>query len=462
MSQDFNPSYAKVEEAIIESYDGNARVDLKGIVYKLEFTQSINSPVWSGSISCLDASGMLENESFKIRGEEKLTLSIQTYDLKLKDPIVLEAQVISVVDVKPTENLTGLSFTLNFISKISYESGLKRVRDSYPDQKASEIAEKVFKKYFGSLSETTKPKKVKQELIPFEGKKYEISGTNGLRFYLQPTEGTMRSIIPNLLPSQTMNFLTHRSFSKNSPSCSFRFFETFDGFFYVTDEFLIQRGVFNPQNIEVFSYNAQNSMEPDKVEMQTNTFETFSAPVRVDTANDVRQGGYRSKVFEVDLGRRRVKTINYDYIKDAKYIDMSGEKTSIKDSIHTKEYIEETFTEDNAKRYLIFKDYYDESGFALRANLHYPEIVQNRNAYQHHLGQTVVTASLKGRMDVRPGDIIAVKVPKFTIEQQPDKPYNEQLSGNYMIVATQTMIQDDLARTTFTLAKYDWSGDYEE
>jgi hypothetical protein len=459
---EFNPSYAVIKEAIVESLDGNARQDLAPIVTDLELMQSINRSNWVGSITVLDATGSLENQGFKIRGEEELTLVIETFDLKMPEPLELRCQIISVTNVQPMENLTGLMFTLNFISRISYTSGLRRVRDSFRDLKSSEIAERIFRNYFGRLSDTTNAASVRRENIPFDGKKFQIRDSNNRHFYLQPSEGLMRAVIPSLMPSDAMEFLTKRSFSTNSPSCSYRFFETFSAFFFVTDEFLIRRGLDNTNDIEIFAYNAQNSMDPSNPEIQTNTFKTFSNSSRVNTASDVVSGAYRNRVVEVDLIRRRVRNIDFYYPEDGdgKYIDMSGRRNSLETDPHTREFMDETFTEENARRFLVFKDYYDDNGQSLRANQHFAEILQNRTVYEHRLGRTMVQATITGRLDLRPGSIIQVKVPKFTVVQNPESPYNEQLSGNYMIVSVSNQLRDNVLNTNLTLTKYDWSGDY--
>lgn len=458
---DFNPSYATVKSAIITSHDGTGEVDLKGVFFGLSLTQTINSSAWFGKLSILDSTGMLENEGFKIRGEETLVLTVESYDLKLAEPLELHCQVISVDNVVPTENLSGVSFDLNFVSAFSYKVGKRRVRQSFKDLRGDEIAERIFKKFYGKVRE----KNQAGEVLPFEAKKYittEQPVSERRNFTIQPTEGSMRAVIPNLMPADAMNFLAARSFSSNSPSCTFRFFETFKGFYFVTDEFLIRYGIDNQGTIEEFAYNAQNSQDSQQRELQTNTFRSFKNPTRVNTAADIASGAYRNTVIEVDLGRRRARNINYNYVEDANYLDMTGRRTTLINNPHTEPFIEETFTEENAKRFIVFKDYYDESGETLRANQHFPEIVQNRNVYAHHLGQTVVEATLVGRLDLEPGKIIKVKVPAFTIVQNPDNPYNKQLSGNYMIVSISHQIKDDVLNTNMTLAKYSWSGDYQE
>jgi hypothetical protein len=460
---DFNPTYAVWKNIVVTPHDGNSEEDITKLCTKLDFTQSISSSAWTGSMRILDSTGLLENKGFKIRGEEKLTFEVETYDGKMEDPLKVTAQILSITEVTPLQNLTGVTFTINFISKISYTAGLRRVREAFVDLPASTIAERIFKKYFANnrlVEDTSAP----NEIIPFNAKKFRTTDLGSKQrkpFYVQPTEGVMQCVIPNLPPSDAMNFLSQRSFSQSSPSCSFRFFETLTGFWFVTDEFMIQHGLQNNQTVEEFSYNAQNSQDGQDAELQVQTFKNFSNPSRVNSAKDLHNGGYRNKVIEVDLGRRRARNIDYDYIEDANYIDMSGQKTSLKNVAHTEDYIRDTFTDENAKRMIVFKDWYDENGQTLRSNQHYPEILQNRSVYTHHLGQTMVSVSLNAsRLDLRPGKIISVRVPKFTIAQTPDSPYSDEFSGNYLIVSISHSLQDDVMTTNATLAKYGWSGEY--
>lgn len=459
---EFNPAYATVKLAEIESFDGRARLDLSPSFIKLELSQSMGSIAYSGSITFLDTSGLLENAGFKIRGEEKLKLEIETHDRKMKDPLELHVQVISVTDVEVTDNQAGVQFTLNFISQLSYKVGTRRVRDSYYDLSASDTVKKVFEKYFGKLSKTENASNKIRESLPFKGKKYQLKETKGRNFYLQPTAGLLRVCIPSLVPSEAMSFMARRSFSEDSPSCSFRFFETFENFFFVTDEFLIQRGLTNAQRIEQFSYNASNSQDPMYPEMQTNVFKTFRQNSRVDTSADMRNGAYTNKVFEIDLTRRRAKQIDFNYTKDANYTDMAGKKSSINSSPHTKEFVEETFTKENAKRFIVFKDYYDESGSTLRANQYFPEIIQNTVVYGHHLFNTSLDVTIQGRLDLRPGDIIKVRIPNFSMVKNGEAPFNKQLSGNYMIYNCSNMLSENQLTTSLTIVKYDWSGDFIE
>lgn len=456
---EFNPSAVTIEEALIQSYDGKASLDISGLSIKMSLNSSVDAVAYQGSIQIFDAVGLLENNNFKIRGEEKLKLVLKTYDLKDTQPLELNVQVFKVTDIQPSEANDGIVYTLSFISQISYEASKRRIRSAFQNVSASTIAKQLFSKYFGQLSTGNTDNRTKEDL-PFDGKKYRIKNTKGKTFYIQPTLGLLKAVIPNYIPTEAMSFLCSKSYSTKSPSCTYRFFETYDGFFYATDEFLIKRYIDNKDNIETFAYNPFNSLDPSEQELQVNTLETFTNPNRIDTSADLFSGGYRSKVIEVDLTRRRVRNFNFDYDKDAKYFDMSGNKRTKKGDVHTPDFIKDTFTEENSKRFLLFKDYYDDKTGSLRANQYYPEIIANRLSYGHHLNNTFVSATTKGRLDLRPGNVIDVIVEKLSALQNEKIQYNEQLSGKYMIKSVTHDIEENILTTSLGLVKYDWSGQY--
>lgn len=460
---EFNPSYGSWKTVIVKSHDGTGQMDITGMVTDVSILQSMGSPVYTGHIGVLDTMGLLENEAFKIRGEESLELVLETKDLKeSRGPnglVEIRAQVLSVENIQVMENGTGVHYTLKFISESSYKVGKRRIREPFQDKKASEIVESIFKKYFYRLSKVRRSGDT--ESIPFSGTKYQLVGTDGRHFYLQPTEGQLRCLIPNMEPTTAMKFLSNRSFSKESPSCSFRFFETIDGYFYVTDEFLVRRGTENTEIVEEFSFNPLNSMDPSVPEMSTNTFQTFRIPSRVDTGSDMKSGAYKSQVHEIDLTRRRAVVKSFDYLDNAKYFDMSGKRVKPKEGRHSESFIRDTFNDENALRYIVYKDYYDTSGPTLRSNQYFTEIIQNQTMYSTHLMNTMVTATITGRMDLRPGNLISVRVPSFKIQTNPESPYNEQLSGNYLIYSVGSSFKENILNTTLTLIKYDWSGSYE-
>ena len=91
---DFNPSSVEIIKAEIISYDNNTRRDIStNYIYSFDITQSMDAVAYSGSISVLDTSNLLEG--MPIRGEESLNFWIVGKD---KETEIKIAAIIHKVD----------------------------------------------------------------------------------------------------------------------------------------------------------------------------------------------------------------------------------------------------------------------------------------------------------------------------------------------------------------------------
>ena len=448
---DFNPSNCEIIKAVIITHAKDKSSDINAIIGKINFSQSIASSSWSGSAVIYDTTGFLE--SFPLRGEEQLNLKLKSNDLNYE--VNLKTQIYKIDNVSTMPNNGGVVYTIHFVSKASYESGKRSITKSYKDLTASTIAKEIFKEYYTKYSPSND-----KESLPYDTIKYNISGDNnkGRRLYVQPTNGYLRVVVPSYVTSKAMKFIATKSYSVNAPSSSYRFFETFDSYFFVTDEFLIKSAINNKKVINLF-YDTFISLDPKMALDQIRTIETFSNPDRVNVGSDISNGGYRNTIMEIDYVRRKINENQFDFTKDAKYIDTTGNQSKISSDIHTKQFIDDTFNEENAKTAIIFKDYSQEGDIPsnLRADQYYSEIISRRISQQHHMNSISIDIGLKGRLDITAGNIINIKASKFSGSS--DKERNQQLSGNYLVHTINHDIDKGVLTTSAKLIKYDWSTD---
>lgn len=421
------PGQYKLLSATLRSPSG-VSLEFSGFMPVFQIEESINSDCIRGYAEVHDNVGNLEN--IPIRGEEEL--SIQVEDV-LKKKITYELKIYKVTDVEINDANDGLRYVIHFVSKSRFDATFRRIIEPFDDT-IDKIAEQIFSKYYPQ-------------------------GSNEL--LLESTEGTFRCVIPNYTPIQAMNFLASRAYSTSSPSCSFRFFETVNNYFFVSDEYLINRALENQENIKTFGYSEALDKSGDEFEAQMQNIVSLKNSDRVNTMNDLSSGAYRSHVIEIDLVKRRVnlpgisQENSYDYTqKRGTYVSTAG-RGSAQDR-HSSSFISSYFTQENERRYIVVKDYADDSGeLQLRGDQFLPEIVQNRTAYRHHLNNTVVSAVINGRLDLNAGDLINIQVPEFNYSSQ--RGLNRQLSGYYMV---DTIVQNfvrDVHTTSLKLLKYDWS-----
>ena len=426
MSNFVTPGHYKLISAVMTTEAGIA-VDMVSLIPVFSIEESIDTDSLRGTATVYDNIGVLED--LPIRGEETLALTVED---ALGKQLTYTMSVYKITDVEMKTNNDGLRYRMHLVSKSRFDAGSRRIIAPYEDT-ISNIVEDVFSRYY--------PKDSKDLL-------------------LEDTEGLFRCVVPNYTPMQTMNFLSSRAYSSKSPSCSFRFFETAENYYFASDEYLIKRFLDNPEDIKEFTYGAAVDKSGKEFLEQMKNVITLRNSERVNTVMDLVSGAYKSNVIEIDLIKRQVtlpgKSTKHEYDYDeakTKYMSSSGKGET--EEVHSKEFAERFFTRENERRYIVIRDYDDSGTAQLRGDQFIPEIITNRTAYRQHLNNTVTNITINGRLDVNAGDVINLKLLAFNSGQSGTP--NKQLAGNYMINDLVHSFDKDIHQTTLKLVKYDWS-----
>lgn len=475
MEQIYNPGICEVTKALITPYSGSeddAR-DITGMIAEVSFQQSIGSVSFYGTLKIIDNIGFLERTP--LRGEEDLDLVLKCYDIQTVREI--KARIYKIDDVVPTQAGNGNMYTLHFLSRLSFNANLKYFISAYRDVKGSTAALDVFKKKYSQVT-VSGSSSSKKEVLPEKSVRYKIKDDSERSFYLQETDGKIRAIIPRLAPSEAMTFIAERAFSKTNPSSSFRFFETWDGYYFVTDEWLHEKARLEGE-VASFDYVQFGSKEPENAKMQISTLDMFSNPRRVDVASEMMGGSYYNTFIEVDLLRHTSKRYDYEYLKtQAEYIKQNpddvtlstkekisqnfkatdGSSANADSDIHSRKFVKDTFNRDNdnGKRFMIIRDYTQkESGSGLsKDETFYRQQSAFRNMYSRHLNATRVNIEIKGRLDLSAGQVININVRELDSFGQAIS--NKQLSGRYLIQTISSKIEGGVLTTACQICKYDW------
>lgn len=448
-----NPSAVEITEAKITSYDGSKTEDItSGFIGSFELVQSMSMVSYEGKITVLDYRGILEQ--FPLRGEETLSLKIKSLDIPTE--INLKTHIYKITDIKPTDDVNGASYTLHFVSKETFKASTRVITSSYR-KSVHDIVKEIFNDTYGKLAPTPA-----ETDLSFRATKWSIirndNRPTGRNFIIQPaTDRSNKLIIPKLSPSEAMYFLASRGYSTQTPSQTFRFFETFENYYFCTDEYFV-KDIANEDVIELH-YSPVGSMAINASEQLKRIDNLQIVSKGIDTATDIFSGSYRNTVTQIDLLRRKVENLHFNY-DEASYYDMSGERRNTEIiNPHTRQFRADTFTRENAKQFIIFKDYTGngDNPAPQPSDRHFAEIVQNRVSYYHHLNNTVLAASLKGRLDIRPGMIVHLNI--TALDPNSGGRANQSLSGRYLVQSTShSMNKDNTLSTGLRLAKFDWSG----
>lgn len=427
MSEAKVPGHYKITAFILTTNAGKSYNMYDKIpVFSIE--ESIDNDSMRGNALVYDNVGILED--LPIRGEESLTITVQD---AIGKEVTYNMSIYKVTDVEVKKNNDGLTYRLHFVSKSRFEAGARRIIEAHEDT-ISNIAKDIFQRYYPDGSKT---------------------------LLLEDTEGTFRCVIPNYTPIQTMYFLISRAYSTKSPSCSFRFFETSENYYFASDEYLIRRFIENKDEIKEFTYGAAIDKSGSEFLAEMQNIVELKNSERVNTVIDLVSGAYKSNVIEIDLVKRQVtmpgksakNEYNYD---DAKKNYMSSAGRGINEDVHTTDFSQNYFTRENERRYIVVRDYADSGDAQLRGDQYIPEIVANRTAYRHHLNNTVTYIKVNGRLDLNAGDLINLKLLAFNSDTS-NKDVNRQLSGYYMINDLTHTFDKDVHQTSLKIVKYDWS-----
>jgi hypothetical protein len=413
------PGYYNLKQAVISNYEGK-QIDIKNMIPSFSIIESIANDSLRGNVDMLDTIGFLED--FPLRGEESLQLVVED---PFQNEKIFDLFVYKISDISIKDSNDGVSYKMHFTSYARFQAGLRRVRAPY-ENTISYIANDIFTKYYGD----TKPIEV------------------------EDTEGSFRCVIPNYTPIQTMMFLSSRAYSTQSPSCSFRFFENNESFYFVSDEYLIKKAQLNDgQDIKEYTFSDAIPKSGEQFLAQMQNLTELRNSDRSNTVNDLYSGAYTNNVIELDLVKRKLTDKRFKYSDDKNRYTETGTSQDV----HSDKFIEDIFNEENERRFLLIKDYttLGDDPSNIRGEQYLSEITSNRLAYRHRLNNTVVNARAYGRLDLKAGDIIRLVIPEFTSNS--DKKLNPQLSGNYILhTLTHNMVHDSY-EIGMKLVKYDWS-----
>lgn len=475
----FNPGICEIQKAQIvpfgTTFDSEQVQDITALVASFTIQQSIDSTAIRGNMFLLDNIGFIER--LPLRGEEELLLEIKSFDLGTVRR--LKAKIYRIDNVQRTESGNGSSYTLYFVSKLSYDANLNYLITSFNDVRGDKAVEKIFDKNYSKITPENEFKKDGQIAQQPNGTRvFKIESEKERLFFIQPTYGNMRLTIPRYAPSEAITFIANRSFSKDQYlSSAFRFFETWNGFYYVTDEWLNDKAAIS-KNIPTLNYNTFSSRDPADAALQISTIQDFRNNRRANVAEDMFSGAYTNTFIEVDVLRHKVKRYNYSYmgtredftrqnpnnISLSKKVEAkqnfktsSGSVSSLASDIHTPDFIDNTFTADNAKRHMIIRDYTSkETGSGLsKDDTFYRQSTAYKTMYLNHMNSTTVSMSIKGRLDLVPGDVVNINIRDMDAAGEA-KP-NKQLSGKYLIRSVINNVQGNVLNTVCNIVKYDWS-----
>jgi len=106
---------------------------------------------------------------------------------------------------------------------------------------------------------------------------------------------------------------------------------------------------------------------------------------------------------------------------------------------------------------MIIRDYTSkETGSGLSVDdTFYRQSTAYKTMYSSHMNATTVSMSIKGRLDLVPGDVVNINI--RDMDSAGEAKPNKQLSGKYLIRSVINNVEGNVLNTACNIVKYDWS-----
>lgn len=426
MDQYLLPGYYKLIDASILQYGSRSSIDISAIIHKIVIEESIENDSIRGYLSVIDAVGLLEK--LPLRGEERLTIEVEDI---LKQKKIYDLYVYKVDNVSAKNTNDALSYNMHFVSYMRWNAGRIKIISSF-SKSIRDTVEQIFKTYYTPFT---------KELIT------------------DATDGNFECVIPNYTPIQAMKFLASRAYNTSSPSCSFRFFENSEAFYFVPDEYLIKDAIAK-DNIKEFTFLPAIDKTGLDLESQLRNLVELTNTDRINTLSDIHSGAYKSNPIVIDFVNKTVTDNRFSYEESKNEFLRENTKTTVIEDLHTNNFINYTFSDVNERRFLIYKDYQSlgDPSSTIRSEQFLPKIISRRLTYRYMLNRNTVYAKAYGRLDLKAGDIIKLVVTEFSSSND-NIEMESQLSGNYILHDCTHVFDKETYETSMTLTKYDWGKD---
>lgn len=425
--------------------DEKSELDISAMVVSFSLLESVYSADLTAELVVLDYRGILSE--YPLIGEEIVHITFE--DPFLGSKIGLEFFSYAIERIEASDNNLGFRYAMKLKTKTSFNATIRRVVTAFDDL-ASKNAHSIFSNTYNELPEFGEWGAANTSNGSSAYEIYDIE--DGRKFILELTDGAIRCVIPNYTPQRALNYIASRSYSfDRSRSCSFKFFETKFGYFFVTDELLMRRAVSKSENEEVkeLIYDPSYRLSPENIEAKNKSVKSVEQVSYVNTEEDLFSGAYNSRVEEIDVLYGQVNRLRLTHELQSEMFGVSGHLTN-----HSKEFVESYFNEENERVYTFVRDYDMLNDIQIEGNQNIPMASLSRMSYEYKLNRNRVVIKIEGRFDISAGDILKLNVMAHSATANPEG-RSSNLDGHYLATEVVHQIHFKDLVTTITACRYD-------
>jgi hypothetical protein len=407
--QKFPAGSILIDSITIQSDLGGDPLDLKAVVQEFSIYESLSSPFLTGDLLIADALSL--TTILPIVGQETIHIKFKTpHDAVLKN-IDVSFRVMSIENlhrIKP--RMAGYVIHL---ASIEYFVNLQtRIEQSYRQKTTSEMVQDIHKTYLQSQKTLT----------------------------ASETQGQRTIVIPSMKPTRAIDFLIRESLSGTYKASNFVYFETCDGFQYVTIDELVskRRTVIDKYWAAIKNWERPDTAPRDDAgtgagggaKQSSKPYEMLKFDhfefIQLFNADRVGvKGGWENINYYVDPIFSEFTQQAYDYItnySDIRHTSESGGKFISQDNsfISAKSSVQNLFITNKSG-----------SGVDKDQKFDYYHIMTGSLGL---LDNVLVEVTIPGDTERRAGDMVNLQFPEFGATDDVQGKINKYVSGRFLVL----------------------------
>lgn len=369
-------------------------IDISRIIHLVTYFEDIYSPHTTCNIQVID--GVSLRSALPLSGGEIISMDIGDNDdksRKLKDKFILY-KMSNLERSGPDYEY----YTLNFVTSAFLRDYGKIVNTAFTQKPIHEIVKTIVDTYFTPL-------------------------TNKKLITVEETDGMQNLIATGLSPTTLIQQCVREAQSIENPASTYVFFETIEGYHFVTLDKLYKKDV-----TEKFIYDeiANSRADPNAAVQLSNNIRYLNMNRDFDLLTNQMRGGYKSINQAFDPLTKTFTSITHD-----------AKPTTINKAIYDK-YFEDPTT----KRYIVTNSHAADVEYVKTNDPNLSQTFRRRDKFMgaeraglHQFASIQLTASIPGNPNVKIGDTVQIVIPRAS-DTEEDKRLNDTLlTGKYLVSA---------------------------
>lgn len=304
-------------------------VSLNNIFLELNLFEDIYSDSVSGNILVVDTSNIVSN--YPVRGTEFLKIKMMS-DVT---SIVID-KIFRIYEISERRQLSPgqIVYIINFISIEKVMNSDFIISQSFSRTTTSDVVKDVWKQFLEHYNSkhavvyptSHLPKANLNYINSFIGgqnsfvsdnESFDVFNNNNMfNIEVQKTKYISDFIIPGWCVYSTIHWLASRSVAENKKGSNFLFFETLEGFKFVSLESLYVSGKerLSVDNTRIYNFTGVPQTADEFQSMMGQRYiSSFNVVQSPNLIENVKMGMYSSKMIQHDLLRRSYDIIEFDY-----------------------------------------------------------------------------------------------------------------------------------------------------